>query len=185
MICHMMLNDLDRWVNDAAQPGDVAYLIDKFLDKRYLYFYKGPDDDPYSKIIDEQFFDYYINKLKVEETKMEKRCDNCKHFKNVPGSFSWCSHKEHAGALVPTFTACAGHETKEERTGPFDNLRFFIKDANTGELELKYACEDCGKVMDEPFHWWKVETPRPTKAFGKPGYHWRCEECDKKKEGKI
>jgi hypothetical protein len=37
--------------------------------------------------------------------------------------------------------------------GPFDNLKFFIKNQENGELEVKYICEDCGKVMEAPFHW--------------------------------
>lgn len=184
----MKMDELAEWVKTKAQLGDVACSRDRYSDRRYFYVYRGSDDKPYWRMLQDDIVDKYleeINKLKVEESKMNKRCDNCKHFKNVPGSFSWCSHKEHAGALVPTFTTCADHEPKEERTGPFDSLKFYLKDSSTGEIGLKYICEDCGKVMDEPFHWWKVETPKPTKAFGKPGYHWRCENCDKKKDGKI
>lgn len=65
---------------------------------------------------------------------------------------------------------------------PFDNIKFFLKDSVTGEIELKYICEDCGKLMDMPFSWWLVLSPRSSVKFGDPGYHFRCEECKKKKE---
>jgi hypothetical protein len=183
----MVLPELPRWVNDAAQLGDVAYLIDKFLDKRYLYFYKGPDDDPYSKIIDEQFFDYYIkeiDKLKVEETKMEKRCENCKHFAFVSG-LSYCKHEAQAGTWVPKFTCCDKHTPKQKLTGPFDNLKFFIKDQGTGELEVKYICEDCGRVMEAPFHWqFRVPFGANKDPEKRPGYYYWCEECWEKENKK-
>jgi hypothetical protein len=185
----MNLEDLDKWIKSKPQIGDVAQLVDTYLDKRYLYFYKGPDDNPGLHIIDMEFAaDIYqkeINKLKVEEPKMEKRCDNCKYFKNMPGSFSWCSHKDHAGALVQVFTTCTDHEPKQQFTGPFDNLKFFVKDQQTGELEVKYICEDCSKIMTKPFHW-QLRVP-----FGankdpdkRPGYYYWCEECWEKEKKK-
>jgi hypothetical protein len=176
------LDKLDEWFK-LAKPGDIAFHFDVHESLYYIYVYTEAVTKPYWNLFHDvetaqEYIDAHFGKKK--EPKMYKRCENCKHFKNTPGSFSWCSHKEHAGVLVPTFTTCADHEPKEERTGPFDSLKFYLKDSSTGEIGLKYICEDCGKVMDEPFHWWKVETPKPTKAFGKPGYHWRCENCDKK-----
>lgn len=187
MVYTMMLDKLENWVKAEAKPGDVAYLTDKFLDKRYVYFYKGPDDDPYRHIIDEQFAtDYYkkeVDKLKVEELKMEKRCENCKHFDFVSG-VSYCKHEDQAGTWVPKFTCCDKHEPKEEKPAPFDNLKFFLKDTATGEVGVKYICEDCGKVMEKPAYWCIRLPIGSSKQNQRPGYYYYCEEC-KKKEGKI
>lgn len=188
-VCRMLLHDLPQWVTDKAKPGDVAYLIDKLLDKRYLYIYKGPDNDPYSHLISEQFAaDFYqkeIDKLKVEETKMNKRCDNCTYFKTMSGSFYWCSHKEHAGTRVPAFTTCVNHEPKQKIEAPFDNLKFFVKDQNTGELEVKYICEDCGKAMEKPFHWqFRVPFGANKDPEKRPGYYYWCEACWEKEKKK-
>lgn len=182
-VCRMMYNELNNWLNNKPQHGDVAYLIDDYLDKHFIYIYKGPDNDPYSHLISADWF-IEVDKLKIEEPKINKACDNCKHFKNTPGSFSWCSHKEHAGVLVPAFTSCADHEPKQKIKAPFDNLKFFIKDQKTGELEIKYICEDCGKVMEAPFHW-QYRMPvvvNGKKSTNRPGYYFYCEECNKKEE---
>ena len=112
---------------------------------------------------------------------MTKRCDNCKFFKEE-GCITMCIHKAHCG-YVPTFTSCSDHEPK--KVGPFDNVKFYLKDSNTGEMELKYICEDCGKVMDIPFHWWLVLPIKPKDKYThRPGYHFRCEDCEKKLEVK-
>ena len=70
--------------------------------------------------------------------------------------------------------------------GPFGTLRFFLKDVSTGELELKYVCEDCGKVVDTPYNW---RFKFPARAPGSPtqpacGFYFSCEECAKKNERK-
>lgn len=186
MVYYMKMDELAEWVKTKAQLGDVACSRDRYSDRRYLYVYRGSDDKPYWRMLQDDIVDKYleeINKLKVEESKMNKRCDNCKHFKNVPGSFSWCSHKEHAGMYVPKFTSCPEHThaPKEEKHGPFDNIKFYIKDSKTGEVEARYVCEDCGKEMKAPYRWW-MKVPYGNAVPDDIGYHYRCEECDKKKE---
>ena len=177
--------DLKEWINTKANPGDLAYCFIKSIpDLFYTYYYKQHESYPkWTLWTDLDKLQKYLDSL--EEQKMDKRCENCKHWNAGPQNLSFCAHADQVGVLVPRFTCCSKFENKEKFSTPFDKVKFFLKDTSTGELELKYVCEDCGKIMDEPFHWWKVETPRPTKAFGTPGYHFRCEECDKKKEGKI
>ena len=115
---------------------------------------------------------------------MSKRCENCKHFAFV-SEVSYCKHKDQAGTWVPKFTCCDKHEPNEVRPGPFDNLKFFVKDSGTGELELKYICEDCGKVMEKPFYW-LVRLPIVVngKSTSRPGYYFYCEDCNKKRIAK-
>lgn len=187
-ICRMVLDALPNWLASKPQCGDVAYLIDDFLNKRYLYVYRGPDDDPYSHLISDQFaadwFMKEVDKLKVKETEMDKRCENCKYFKSG-GALCYCSHKEHNGILVPKFVSCTEHEPKQKIEAPFDNLKFFIKDQKTGELEIKYICEDCGKVMEAPFHWqFRVPFGANKAPDKRPGYYYWCEECWEKESKK-
>ena len=33
------------------------------------------------------------------------------------------------------------------------NFKFYLKDKETGELEVKYVCKDCGLEMDEAHHY--------------------------------
>jgi hypothetical protein len=189
----MVYNELNNWLNNKPQHGDVAYLIEPITDKRYIYVYRGPDNDPYSHLISDQFaadwFMKEVDKLKVEEPKMEKRCDNCKYFKKL--SFkempmgTWCDHPDYTKPLVAEFTSCPKYEPKQQFTGPFDNLKFFVKDQQTGELEVKYVCKDCSKIMTKPFHW-QLRVP-----FGankdpdkRPGYYYWCEECWEKEKKK-
>lgn len=101
--------------------------------------------------------------------------------KTMPGSFSWCSHKEHAGALVHAFTSCADNEPKEERPGPFDNIKLRCTNPATCDISISYICEDCGKVMDKPFYW-SIRFPvGPNKKPIRPGYYFYCEDCNKKR----
>ena len=195
MVYSMILEDLDMWVKSKPQIGDIAHLVNTYLDKSYLYFYKGPDDNPGLHIIDMEFAqDYYvkeINKLKVEYATVNKRCENCKYFKSISvkdvAMGSWCDNEKHKGMYVPKFVSCSEYEPKEKKSTPFDGVKFYLIDDKSGELAIKYVCEDCGKIMDEPHHWWlslplRDITGKQTRA---PGYHFRCEECDKKKESKI
>ena len=193
MVYSMMLEDLDMWVKSKPQIGDIAHLVNTYLDKSYLYFYKGPDDNPGLHIIDMEFAqDYYvkeINKLKIKDATVNKRCENCKYFKSISGADiagSWCEHEEHKGMFVPKFVSCPEYEPKEKKSTPFDGVKFYLIDDKSGELGIKYVCEDCGKLMDEPGHWRFII---PTGLYGKPnknpGFKFRCEECDKKKDGKI
>ena len=123
---------------------------------------------------------------------MSKRCDNCKYYdsgivKNLNGSSairSWCTHEKHSGEYVPQFTCCPEYIDREAKTTPFDGITFYIKNSITKELGMKYTCEDCRKEMlDAPDHWWLV-LPLNNKPKRRPGYHFRCEECNKKKDGK-
>jgi hypothetical protein len=189
-ICAMMLEDLDYWVKHKAKPGDMAYHYDHTLEQYYFYAYKGPDEKPFWRACSKGVAEAYLEEVskerkKIEETKMSKTCDNCKYFKNMPGSFSWCSHKDHAGALVQAFTSCADHELKQKIEAPFDNLKFFIKDQKTGELEIKYICEDSCKIMQAPFHWqFRVPFGANKDPEKRPGYYYWCEECWEKEKKK-
>lgn len=191
-VCCMTYKDLDTWVKTKAKPGDVAYWHDQRHDQRYYYFYTEPDPKPYWRLwFKDDIVDKYleeVNKLKIEEPKMNKRCDNCKHFGNytykdgIGGS--WCNHEKHKGMLVSNFTSCPEHEPKEKKSTPFDGMKLYLKDQTTGELTIDYICEDCGKLMKEaPDHWWVV-LPINNRLKKKPGYHFRCSECEKKLEGK-
>ena len=185
----MNLEDLDIWVKYKAEVGDVAWCKDRHTDREYWYVYKGPDPNPTWYMFQEDVINKYleeVNKLKIEDTTVNKRCENCKYFKNTD-TYTWCSHKEHAGMYVPKFTSCPEHKAKEKNSTPFDGVKFYLIDDKTGELGIKYVCEDCGKLMDEPGHWWLALPLRDIngKQTRACGYHFRCEECDKKKDGKI
>ena len=190
MVYRIMYEELKEWVKTKALPGDVAYYFDDRAEKSYFYTYNGPDDNPYWRLIFNDaivsYFKEEINKLKVEDTTVNKRCENCKYFKSG-GAYTWCANKEHVGMLVPKFVSCPEYEVKEKKSTPFDGVKLYLIDDKSGELGIKYVCEDCGKLMDEPGHWW-LSLPlrdingKQTRACG---YHFRCEECDKKKEGKV
>ncbi len=195
-VCCMTYKDLGTWVKTKAKPGDVAYWHDQRHDQHYYYFYTEPDPKPFWRLwFKDDVVDKYleeINKLKIKEPKMEKRCDNCKYF----GSYtykdgiggSWCDHKEHKGMLVSNFTSCPEHEFKSKknvRPTPFDGMKFYLKDQATGELSIGYICEDCGKEMDgAPDHWWLVLPVGKGDSKRRPGYHFRCLDCEQKAGGK-
>ena len=192
MVYCMMYEELKEWVKTKALPGDVAYYFDARAEKSYFYTYNGPDDNPYWRLIFNDaivsYFKEEINKLKVEDTTVNKRCENCKHWHwGGDTNISFCTHDEQKCIIVPKFTCCAKYAPKEKKSTPFDGVKFYLIDDKSGELGIKYVCEDCGKIMDEPAHWWLVLPLRDingkqTRPFG---YHFRCEECDKKKDGKI
>ena len=189
MVHCIKLEELDEWVKNKAKPGDVAYYFDRRTEQSYLYSYKGQDDNPYWRLIfNETIIKYLveeIDKLKVEDNTMNKRCENCKYW-NSTGGYSRCDHEDQAGIFVPKFTCCAKYEPKEKKSTPFDGVKLYLIDDKSGELGIKYVCEDCGKLMDEPGHWWFT---MPIGLYGKPsrnpGFHFRCEECDKKTDGKV
>ena len=177
------LDKLDEWFK-IAKPGDIAFHFDTYASLYYLYIYAEADDKPYWHLFHDvetaqEYLDAHFGNK--EEPKMNKRCENCKHWHSAGVNLSFCKQDNQAGILVPKFTCCDKHEPKEERSTPFDNLKFYLKDASTGELDIKYICEDCGKVEDRPFHWWFAlpiyTNGKPTK---KPGFHFRCEACEKK-----
>ena len=190
----MVLEDLDEWVKNKAKLGDVAWCKTQHNEREYMYVYRGPDPTPTWYMLQEDEINKYleeINKLKVEDTTVNKRCENCRYFKSISvkdvAMGSWCEHEEHKGMYVPKFVSCPEYAPKEKKSTPFDGVKFYLIDDKTGELGIKYVCEDCGKLMDEPGHWWLT---LPLRAInGKQtrpcGYHFRCEECDKKKDGKI
>lgn len=191
MVYCIKLEELDEWVKNKAEPGDVAYYFDRRTEQSYLYSYKGQDDNPYWRLIfNETIIKYLveeIDKLKVEDATVNKRCENCKYFKSIAvkdvAAGSWCEHEEHKGMYVPKFVSCPEYTPKEKKSTPFDGVKLYLIDDKSGELGIKYVCEDCGKLMDEPGHWWFT---MPVGLYGKssrnPGFHFRCEECDKKKE---
>ena len=190
MVYSMRLEELDNWVKNKAKPGEVAVCYTHHDEHHYYYVYDGPDPNPFWRLWQDDIVEKYleeVNKLKIEDTTVNKRCENCKYW-NSTGGYSRCDHEDQAGTFVPKFTLCAKHEPKDTRTTPFDGIKFYLIDNKTGELGINYVCEDCGKIMDKPFHWWLVlpvtknAVQNPTKVHG---YHFRCEECDKEKEGKV
>lgn len=191
----MLCEDLNTWVKTRAKPGDVAYWHDKQHDKHYYYCYTEPDPKPFWRLWQEDIVEKYlaeeINKLKIEDTTVNKRCENCKYFKSISvkgtAAGSWCENEKHKGMYVPKFTSCHEYEPKEKKSTPFDGVKFYLIDDKSGELGIKYVCEDCGTLMDEPGHWWLVFPLRDIngKQTRATGYHFRCEECDKKKDGKV
>jgi hypothetical protein len=189
MVYSIKCEDLIAWVKNIAKPGDLAYWYNHDTERIYTYLCKGFDDNPFWTM----WYDYdtlqkYLDTLK-EEPKMEKRCDNCKYFgsykyKNGIG-VSWCDHKEHKGMLVSNFTSCPEHKFKEKKSTPFDGIKFYLKDQDTGELSLGYICEDCGKEMDgAPDHWWLVLPVGKGESKRRSGYHFRCGDCEQKAGGK-
>ena len=63
MVYRMKYEELNDWVKNKAQPGDIAYYFDRRTEQNYLYSYKGPDDNPYWRLV----FNEVINKYLVEE----------------------------------------------------------------------------------------------------------------------
>lgn len=187
MICSMASADLRYWVKNKAKPGDIAYWFDELSENHYFYVYKEPDDNPCWRML--ALTQMQIKDLiEKEEAKMNKRCENCKYFKRMGTGTavidSWCEHEKHSGVRVAAHTTCPEHEPKKELTTPFDGVRFYLINACTGEIGIKYICEDCGKEMKKPYHWW-LQVPYGNAVPKGLGFHYRCEECDKKKEGKI
>ena len=54
----------------------------------------------------------------------------------------------------------------------FDYLKFYLKDANTGELDIHYLCEDCLEEMERPYY--TVQILHHDKGLM---YHFVCEDC--------
>lgn len=182
----MKYSDLEYWVKNKAKPGDLAtYYVNngEFGESMYTYYYTKPDDNPrWCMWSDFEKLQKYLDNF--GETKMEKKCENCKYFEGT--SFEtkiqdyWCTHIKYSGTRIARHTSCPEYAPKEMKTTPFDGIKFYLKDRATGELRIKYICEDCGKEMpDAPDRWWLV-LPLHNKPNGKPGYHFRCEDCDKK-----
>lgn len=138
-ICRMMYDQLNNWLNNKPQHGDVAYLIEPITDKRYIYVYRGPDNDPYSHLISDQFAaDWFIkeaDKLKAEEPKMEKRCDNS------------MIDAMKAEEVVPARYGTWRLETDEEEPNPM--FKFVVCSACNEKSNTKYKyCPHCGAKMN-------------------------------------
>ena len=110
---------------------------------------------------------------------MSKRCDNCVSYKKYDGCPSFCIHENHKGKIVQAFTVCEDYKPLEKLTTPFDGIKFYLVNACTGEIGIKYICEDCGKEMWKPYRWW-MKVPYGNAVPKDIGYHFRCEECEKK-----
>ena len=115
---------------------------------------------------------------------MIKRCDNCISYKKYDSLPAFCQDKNHKGMIVPDFTVCSDHEFAEKLTTPFDNVKFYLVNACTGEIGIKYICEDCGIEMKVPYSW---QFKLPARYRGQPtlntcGFHFRCEECSNKRD---
>ena len=84
MVYALMYEELSEWVKNKAKPGDVAYYFDRRTERNYLYSYKGPDDNPYWRLLFNETITKYlveeINKLKIEDATMNKSCENCKYY---------------------------------------------------------------------------------------------------------
>ena len=183
-VVRMGCSDLILWCKSKARPGDIAYWHDRPTDQHYFHIYNENNTNPMWKLWSKDDINRYIervDKLTIEEPKMDnKRCDKCVYYKKYDSLPAFCQHDNHKGMIVPDFTSCSEYEPK--KTGPFSNIKIFLKDSSTGELELKYVCEDCGKVMDMPYNW---QFKFPARHPGQPtlntcGFQFRCEECDKK-----
>ena len=46
MVCHMKLEDLNKWVETTAQIGDIAYCHDRMTDNHYVYCFNNHDRNP-------------------------------------------------------------------------------------------------------------------------------------------
>ena len=188
----MKSEDLADWVKTKAKPGDVAFWQDHIHDQCYYYFYTEPDSEPYWKLwFKDDIIDKYLeenNKLEIEEPKMEKKCENCRYFNQSTFKTeiqdSWCSHEKYSGIRVAAHTSCPEFEEEEKKSTPFDGIKFYLKDTTTGELTVKYVCEDCDKEMTVPYYWW-MKVPFGNAIPEDLGFHFRCEECDKKKKGET
>ena len=186
----MKYSDLDYWVKNKAEPGDLAiYYVNngEFGEFIHTYYYTEPDDNPrWCMWSDFEKLQKYLDNL--GETKMEKKCEKCKYFDGT--SFEtkiqdfWCTHKKYSGTRIAKHTSCPEWEEKEKPTTPFDGVKFYLINACTGEIGIKYICEDCGKEMKKPYHWW-LRVPYSNAVPKGLGFHYRCEDCDKKKEGKV
>ena len=179
------LDKLDEWFK-LAKPGDMAFHFDVHESLYYIYFYTEAATKPYwNKFLDvetaQEYIDAHFNKK--EGPKMNKKCENCKYFKSG-GAYTWCAHEDQAGTLIPKFTCCDKHEYKENKHTPFDGMKFYLKDKDTGELSINYICEDCGKEMHEAPDRWQLVLPLNDRYTRVPGYHFYCAECYKKKDTK-
>ena len=111
---------------------------------------------------------------------MSNTCKNCKYFKD-----NICQHQDHCGVIVASFTTCNDYD-EEIRRGPFGTIKFVISEKTPDEVILRYVCEDCGKTMEEPYHW-QLRLPTPfftqldpetkIKKEKEHGYHFWCKEC--------
>lgn len=212
MVCNLLYDKLDYWVKYRAELGDVAYCYgrstyqDNTTKKLFVYVYNGPDDNPHWTQLDNMILAQYLESVeKGEQAPIEKdtlknfdvdtvkSCATCEHFRSTGNCSPYCYHVKHRGILVPEFTSCPEYEPKVETetagATPFKYIRLFLKDAKTGELEIKYKCCDCGKEMGMPYRWWLSLNTGLKDARHIPksdtGFKFRCEACDKKKEGKI
>lgn len=112
---------------------------------------------------------------------MTKRCGNCVSYTKRDSCTAFCQHENHKGMLVPDFTVCPDYAPVEKLTTPFDGIKFYLVNACTGEIGIRYICEDCGKEMKVPYSW-QFKFParhRNQSTLSTCGFLFRCEECTK------
>jgi rRNA maturation protein Nop10 len=111
-----------------------------------------------------------------------KRCDKCRWYRPLKAC-AHCGHELHKSAIISDFTSCP--EWEEKPVGPFNNLKFYLKNATTGEMEVKYVCEDCGGEIKTPYRWWfAFPSPGSKKPINNLGWHYLCKECHFHREEK-
>lgn len=117
---------------------------------------------------------------------MTKRCGNCVSYKKYDSCPAFCQHENHKGMIVPDFTVCPDYAPVEKLTAPFDGIKFYLVNACTGEIGIKYICEDCGKEMKVPYRWqFRLPARYPGQAtLDTCGFHFQCEDCANRRDMK-
>lgn len=62
----------------------------------------------------------------------------------------------------------------------FDNIKFYVKDFNTGEIELHFICEGCGKEMiglNNPDIYYQIPVVGPGGPLAYHKMRIKCKEC--------
>lgn len=62
--------DLNDWVKTVAQIGDVAYCYIREVKERGVYYYLGPDDNPFWRKMDPEFSERHFTKDNKGDDKM-------------------------------------------------------------------------------------------------------------------
>lgn len=65
--------DLNDWVKTVAQIGDVAYCYIREVEECGMYYYLGPDDNPFWRKLDPGFSEKHSKKENKGDDKMNKQ----------------------------------------------------------------------------------------------------------------